>query len=89
MHKIRLILLPPSKTFYLIFQNKTGADPNLYRQGVIHLANNFTCGRNFIMGDIVKYSGPYLFPFVIEYSLIAAAVLFAMWKNIGKNPRYI
>ena len=40
------------------------------------------------MGDIVKYSGPYLFPFVIEYSLIAAAVLFAMWKNIGKNPRY-
>jgi Otopetrin len=27
------------------------------------------------MGDIVKYSGPYLFPFVIEYSLIAAAIL--------------
>jgi hypothetical protein len=39
------------------------------------------------MGDIVKFAGPYLFPFVIEYSLIAAAVIFAMWKSIGKNPR--
>ena len=67
---------------------KPGLDSNPYRQGVIHLANNFTCGRNFIMGDIVKYSGPYLFPFVIEYSLIAAAILFAMWRNIGKNPRF-
>ena len=36
------------------------------------------------MGDIFKFSGPYLYPFVIEYSLIAAAVLFAMWRNIGK-----
>ena len=40
------------------------------------------------MGDIFKFSGPYLYPFVIEYSLIAAAVMFAMWKNIGNNPRY-
>ena len=55
--------------------------------GVIHLAHNFTCGRTTIMGDILTYTGPYLYPFVIEYSFIAAAVLFAMWKNIGKNPR--
>jgi hypothetical protein len=39
------------------------------------------------MGDIGKYTSPYLYPFVIEYSFIAAAVLFAMWYNIGKNPR--
>ena len=55
----------------------------------IQLADNFTCGRNYIMGDIFKYSGPYLYPFVIEYSLITAAVIYAMWRNIGKNPRYI
>ena len=53
----------------------------------IQLADNFTCGRNYIMGDIFKYSGPYLYPFVIEYSLITAAVIYAMWRNIGKNPR--
>ncbi len=51
--------------------------------------NNYTCGRIPHMGDIVKYTSPYLYPFVIEYSFIAAAVLLAMWKNIGKNPRYV
>ena len=56
--------------------------------GVINLANNFTCGRNPIMGDIVSYASPYLYPFVVEYSLIAAAVIFAMWRSIGSNPRY-
>ena len=55
--------------------------------GGVHLAHNFTCGRTAVMGEIVRYTSPYLFPFVIEYSFIAAAVLFAMWKNIGKNPR--
>jgi len=59
-----------------------------HRSGVvIQSANNFTCGRNHIMGGIVQFAAPYLFPFVIEYSLIAAAVIFAMWKSIGKNPR--
>lgn len=57
-------------------------------QGVINLANNFTCGRNYIMGDIVTFAAPYLYPFVVEYSLIAAAVIYAMWRNIGANPRY-
>ena len=51
------------------------------------MARNFTCGREAIMGEIVRVTSPYLFPFVIEYSFIAAAVLLAMWKNIGKNPR--
>ena len=57
-------------------------------QGVINLANNFTCGRNYIMGDIVTFAAPYLYPFVVEYSLIASAVIFAMWRSIGSNPRY-
>lgn len=41
------------------------------------------------MGDIVTYAAPYLYPFVVEYSLIAAAVIFAMWKSIGSNPRLV
>ncbi|TRY73432.1 hypothetical protein TCAL_01516 [Tigriopus californicus] len=63
-------------------------DPNAFSHGVIHLAHNFTCGRTDFMGEIITTTSPYLFPFVIEYSFIAAAVLFAMWKNIGRNPRF-
>ena len=62
-------------------------DNNLIRTGVMHFARNYTCGRTAFMGDIVQYTSPYLFPFVIEYSFIAAAVLIAMWKSVGKNPR--
>ena len=50
--------------------------------------DNFTCGRIDLMGDIVTKSAPYLYPFLIEFSLIGAAVLMVMWARIGKNPRY-
>ena len=50
--------------------------------------DNFTCGRIDLMGNIVTKSAPYLYPFVIEFSLIVAAILFVMWCRIGKNPRY-
>lgn len=46
-----------------------------------------SCGRINIMGTIVQDSAPYLFPFIIEYSLIGAAVIYVMWKHIGRNPR--
>ncbi|KAF5282178.1 hypothetical protein FQR65_LT02875 [Abscondita terminalis] len=47
------------------------------------------CGKVKIMGTIVQESAPYLFPFIIEYSLIGAAVIYVMWKHIGRNPRYV
>merc|ERR1719150_1589025 len=40
------------------------------------------------MGDIVTKSAPYLYPFLIEFSLIGAGVLLIMWARIGKNPRF-
>lgn len=46
-----------------------------------------SCGRVNIMGSIVEDSSPYLYPFIIEYSLIGAAVIYVMWKHIGRNPR--
>lgn len=46
------------------------------------------CERTNIMGTIVQDSAPYLFPFIIEYSLIGAAVIYVMWCHIGRNPRY-
>ncbi|XP_049780325.1 proton channel OtopLc [Schistocerca cancellata] len=47
------------------------------------------CGRVNIMGTIVQDSAPYLFPFIIEYSLIGAAVIYVMWRHIGRHPRYV
>lgn len=44
------------------------------------------CQKQDIMGSIVSDSSPFLFPFIVEYSLIGAAVLYVMWKNIGKDP---
>ncbi|XP_028967086.1 proton channel OtopLc [Galendromus occidentalis] len=44
------------------------------------------CERVDIMGSIVVDASPYLYPFIIEYSLISAAVLYVMWRNIGKDP---
>jgi len=46
---------------------------------------NLSCGRNMYMGNIVDSAAPYLFPVVIEYSLIAAAVAFIIWRNIGRG----
>ncbi|XP_077268950.1 proton channel otopetrin-like a isoform X1 [Temnothorax americanus] len=47
-----------------------------------------SCGRVNIMGTIVQDAAPYLFPFIIEYSLIGAAVIYVMWKHIGRHPRW-
>ena len=42
------------------------------------------CGRVNIMGSIVQDSAPYLFPFIIEYSLIGAAVIYVMWRYVSQ-----
>lgn len=49
--------------------------------------NGTTCGKINIMGTIVKDSSPYLYPFIIEYSLIGAVVLYVMWKHIGRYQK--
>lgn len=57
---------------------------------VENMTRNFTnpCEKQDIMGTIVSDSSPFLYPFIVEYSLISAAVLYVMWKNIGKDPVY-
>ena len=47
------------------------------------------CQRNNnIMSNLLAKSGPFLFPCTIEYTLICAAVLFAMWKNIPEEHEH-
>lgn len=60
----------------LVSSNGTNIDPE-------------ACGRINIMGNIVQDSAPYLFPFIIEYSLIGAAVIYVMWRHIGRHPRWV
>ncbi|XP_074101203.1 proton channel OtopLc-like [Cotesia typhae] len=45
----------------------------------------FECRRTNIMGSLVQDASPFLFPCTIEYSLICAAILYVMWKNIAKQ----
>ncbi|XP_049825497.1 uncharacterized protein LOC109597712 isoform X7 [Aethina tumida] len=63
--------------------------PQAFRAFNFSSNTNDSCARVNIMGTIVQDSAPYLFPFIIEYSLIGAAVIYVMWKHIGRNPRYV
>lgn len=43
----------------------------------------YECRRTNIIGSLVQNASPFLFPCTIEYSLICAAILYVMWKNIN------
>lgn len=43
----------------------------------------YECRRTNIIGSLVQNASPFLFPCTIEYSLICAAILYVMWKNIS------
>ncbi|KAI9556194.1 hypothetical protein GHT06_018768 [Daphnia sinensis] len=47
------------------------------------------CKRSDMMGNVVQDASQFLFPCAIEYSLICAAILYVMWKNVsmGDNDR--
>ena len=56
-----------------------------------HVNGNLTvnCTRKEIIGETMEHASVYLFPFIIEYSIIGSAVMYSMWSNIGKNPEYV
>ncbi|XP_054167361.1 proton channel OtopLc-like [Oppia nitens] len=45
------------------------------------------CQKENIMGTILSDASPYLYPFIVEYSLIGAAFLYVMWSTIGRGKR--
>ncbi|XP_028028490.1 uncharacterized protein LOC114241745 [Bombyx mandarina] len=73
---------PDNKTT-VIFESFDNLNPAAL---IANIDNTTVCGRNPIMGTIVSDSAPYLYPFIIEYSLIGAAVIYVMWKHIGRYP---
>jgi len=42
-----------------------------------------------ILGDTIENSSIYLFPFLIEYSMIGGHIIYNMWKNVGRRPNFI
>ncbi|XP_017491820.1 PREDICTED: uncharacterized protein LOC108379958, partial [Rhagoletis zephyria] len=78
----------PESTGIVSFENIESLD-NIYPAALssnIGTLNSTACGRVDIMGTIVYDSAPFLYPFIIEYSLIGAVVLYVMWKHIGRYP---
>lgn len=48
-----------------------------------HYITHGECRRSNIIGELVTDASQFLFPCTIEYSLICAAILYIMWKNIS------
>ncbi|KAL8576900.1 hypothetical protein ACOMHN_064684 [Nucella lapillus] len=45
------------------------------------------CQWDTLMGQVLESSGSYLYPCIIEYSLICASVLYVMWSQVGHDPK--
>jgi hypothetical protein len=60
--------------------NETVSRP---KRGLVGRADLFECRRTNIMGSLVQNASPFLFPCTIEYSLICAVILYAMWKHVA------
>ncbi len=65
--------------------NGFGIDPHMF--DISHMVSLCKRKKN-IMSRLLTDSGPFLFPCTIEYSLICAAVLFVMWKNIADEHEH-
>lgn len=46
------------------------------------------CEKIDILGDTIENCGVYLFPFIIEFSMIGAHIVYNMWKNVGNKPKF-
>ncbi|XP_076437548.1 proton channel OtopLc-like isoform X2 [Babylonia areolata] len=56
-------------------------------EAVKGLLPELTCKWDALMGRVLESSGSYLYPCIIEYSLICASVLYVMWSQVGHDPR--
>ena len=77
---IKVVIL---ETKHEIFVSYHGENPTL-NTTVMHATDYVKCGSD-IMQNVLEDSSPFLFPCTIEFSLICAAILFIMWKNVGRE----
>jgi hypothetical protein len=55
------------------------------QEHIDYVVSLYSCFNDNTLGKLWTSSMPYLFPFIVEYSLIAAAVTYIMWKNVGND----
>merc|ERR1712223_1644732 len=55
------------------------------QEHIDYVVSLYSCFNDNTLGKLWTSSTPYLFPFIVEYSLIAAAVTYIMWKNVGND----
>ncbi|TRY73602.1 hypothetical protein TCAL_10164 [Tigriopus californicus] len=64
-------------------------DPHDHHHDDAHEALLADCSTEYnVMGQLLAGSGPFLFPCTIEYSLICAAILYMMWKNVVEEHEH-
>jgi len=55
---------------------------------VTQVISLYACFNDNTLGRLWTSSMPYLFPFIVEYSLIAAAVTYVMWRSVGQDKMH-
>nr|CAD7393884.1 unnamed protein product [Timema cristinae] len=70
-HNVLLAVTPATRMAFVILQMQALRE------------DSFSCRRTNIMGTLVQNASPFLFPCTIEYSLICAVILYAMWKDVS------
>uniref|UniRef100_H2XW37 Uncharacterized protein n=1 Tax=Ciona intestinalis TaxID=7719 RepID=H2XW37_CIOIN len=62
----------------------TYTNENSKTRGSILCTRNCTCDQEFC--KTISVAESFLFPFLIEFSLVACCLLYVTWKNVGKDP---
>jgi len=76
-----------SRTNTFIQQFKDGCNSSfpVSNQHIGQVISLYACFNDNTLGRLWTSSMPYLFPFIVEYSLIAAAVTYIMWRSVGQD----
>ncbi|XP_040570686.1 proton channel OtopLc isoform X1 [Lepeophtheirus salmonis] len=76
-----------------IIEPPCNASSPISKEHLNYVVELYQCFNDNTLGRLWTSSMPYVFPFIVEYrvkievhfSLIAAAVTYIMWKNVGKD----
>ena len=60
----------------------------VYIEGRSNTTTLEMCRKQNILGETIENTSVYLFPFIIEFSIIGAHILYNMWTNVGKGPKF-
>jgi len=75
---IKVVILETKHEIFVSHHGEVDPSVNITEAAHAHVK----CGSD-IMHKVLEDSSTFLFPCTIEFSLICAAILFIMWKNVG------